>query len=129
MLYDFPKKIKARMILYTVIAEVVTIFAVNYAEKNIISLSFIFFTWNFLFAYYFGQQYNYICDIYSPDINSWAPVILGCMMPLFGIVYVGFAYVSDDWRNNLVKFTAIPLLFLSIIWYNMYDYRDDTTVD
>lgn len=51
------------------------------------------------------------------------------MMPLFGIFYLGFAYVQPDWRNHLVKFTAIPLLFLVILWYNMYDYREDETVD
>lgn len=50
-------------------------------------------------------------------------------MPLFGIVYLGFAYVSSDWRNHLVKFTAVPLLCLSLLWYNMYDYRDDEAVD
>lgn len=51
------------------------------------------------------------------------------MMPLFGIIYIGFAYVSADWRNHLIKFTAIPLLALVLIWYNMYDYRDDEAVD
>ncbi|KAL4447092.1 hypothetical protein ABPG74_013944 [Tetrahymena malaccensis] len=129
MLYDFPKKIKSRMILYTVLAEVIVLFSVNYSDLNIISISAILFAWNFLFAFYFGQQYAYICDIYSADINNWAPVILGCMMPLFGIVYIGFAYVSSDWRNHLTKFTAIPLLILVLVFYNMYDYRDDETVD
>lgn len=51
------------------------------------------------------------------------------MMPLFGIIYIGFAYVSNDWRNHLIKFTAVPLLALVLVWYNMYDYRDDETVD
>lgn len=50
-------------------------------------------------------------------------------MPLFGIVYICFAYISDDWRNHLVKFTGVPLLCLVLIWYNMYDYREDETVD
>jgi len=50
-------------------------------------------------------------------------------MPLFGIFYLGFAYVQPDWRNHLVKFTAIPLLCLAILWYNMYDYREDDKVD
>jgi len=55
MLYDFPKKIKARMILYTVIAEVITLFSVNFSSMNIISISVILFAWNFCFAFYFGQ--------------------------------------------------------------------------
>lgn len=54
MLYDFPKKIKARMILYTVLAEVIVLFSVNYSEMNIISISVILFAWNLLFAFYFG---------------------------------------------------------------------------
>jgi hypothetical protein len=54
MLYDFPKKIKAKMILYTVLAEVVTLFSVNYASMDVIKISVILFAWNFLFAFYFG---------------------------------------------------------------------------
>lgn len=54
MLYDFPKKIKARMILYTIIGEVITLFSVNYSDINVISISVILFSWNFFFAFYFG---------------------------------------------------------------------------
>ena len=44
-----------------------------------------------------------------------------------GLFYILFAKYNGSWRNHLGLFTAIPLLFFGVLWYLIYDYRDDET--
>ncbi|EGR27317.1 WD repeat protein [Ichthyophthirius multifiliis] len=125
MLFEIPKPHKAKMLFFTVIIEFFWLCSVKVVVLNAFFLTIVLFGWNLLFAFYFGQQYAYICDVYSATINNVAPVALGFIQPFFGLFYLWYANSNGNWKDHLVNFTAIPLLIFGIMWFYTYDYRND----
>ncbi|EGR27752.1 hypothetical protein IMG5_189820 [Ichthyophthirius multifiliis] len=125
MFFDIPKPHKAKMLLFTVIIESALLISIKIIYLPSFFLSVALSCWNGLFAFYFGQQYAYICDVYSATINNVAPVALGFMQPFIGLFYILYASYDKEWRNHLAYFTAIPLLAIGVIWFCIYDYRND----